>query len=153
MAYPRDKSHARIYREWLDLPSWTTLTPVAQALLVNLLARYRPQEPNRFEVSDRTATILVRASRNTVRQALLDLEDRGWLRVIHGGRMHGPKARRAAVYALTAFPEEPGMPPSKAFLRWSPHPVQRLKPKPSTAHIRAANGSLQPPEPHARAVV
>jgi hypothetical protein len=145
MAYPRDRPHARIYREWMDLPAWTTLMPVAQSLIVNLLTRYRPQEPNRFELSDRTVAKLVSCSRNTARKALDDLEDRGWMKVVRVGSFIGPKARRASAYALTAFPLEIGMPPQKDFLHWKPDPIQRLKPKPSTAQIRAVNGSLQPP--------
>lgn len=145
MPYPSDKPHARIYRQWMDLPAWTTLTPLAQALITNLITRYRPHEPNQFELSDRTVTKLVRCARNSARKALGDLEDRGWLRVVRVGRMHGPKAKRASVYALTAFAVQPGEPATKDFLRWKPHPIQRLKPRPSTAHIRAANGSLQPP--------
>lgn len=145
MPYPRDKPHARIYRHWMDLPAWTTLTPLAQALITNLITRYRPHEPNLFELSDRTVTTLVRCARNTARKALHDLEDRGWLRVVRVGRMSGPKAKRASVYVLTAFPAEAGEPATKEFLRWTPHPIQRLNPKPSTAHVRAVNGSLQPP--------
>lgn len=141
-----DRPHARIYFAWMDLPAWTTLTPVAQALLVNLLTRYRPLEPNAFEISDRTATDLVSCARNTASKALADLVDRGWLRVVRVGRIRGPKARRASVYALTAFPEEMGMPAAKDFLRWQPHPIQRLRSKPSTAQFRAVNGSLQPPQ-------
>jgi DNA-binding transcriptional MocR family regulator len=143
MPYPRDKPHARIYRHWLDLPSWTTLTAVAQSLIVNLMASYRPQEPNRFEISDRAATALVRCSRNTAAKAMAELEDRGWLRVIRVGRMRGPKAKRASVYVLTAFPEDISNPATKDFLRWQPQPIQRLKERPSTAQIRAVNGSHQ----------
>lgn len=146
MPRPTDRPHARIYRAWMDIPAWTTLTPVAQALLVNLLTRYRPMEPNAFEISDRTATTLVNCARNTASKALADLADRGWLRVVRVGRIRGPKAKRASVYALTAVPEEPGARAEKDFLRWQPHPIQRLNPKPSTAQFRAVNGSLQPPK-------
>jgi hypothetical protein len=121
MPRPTDKPHARIYRAWMDLPSWTTLSPVAQALIVNLLTRYRPMEPNALEISDRSVTTMVNCARNTARKALADLVDRGWLSVVRVGRIRGPKARRASVYALTAFP------------------------KPPTGDIRAVNGSLQPP--------
>lgn len=146
MPRPTDKPHARIYRSWMDLPAWTTLSPPAQSLIVNLLTRYRPHEPNAFEISDRTATEMVRCARNTASKALAELVDRGWLKVRRIGRMRGPKAKRASVYALTACPEDHVMPATKDFLRWQPDPVQRLKAKPSTAHIRAANGSLQPPK-------
>lgn len=139
-----DRPHARIYFAWMHIPAWTTLTPVAQALLVNLLTRYRPLEPNAFEISDRTATELVSCARNTASRALADLVDRGWMRIVRVGRIRGPKAKRASVYALTAFPEELGAPAAKDFMHWRPHPIQGLKTKPSTAHIRAVNGSLQP---------
>jgi hypothetical protein len=90
--------------------------------------------------------MLVRCARNTARKALDDLEDRGWIRVVRVGQMRGPKAKRATVYALTAFPSEIGEPATKEFLRWKPARVQQLNPRPSTAHVRAVNGSLQPPE-------
>jgi hypothetical protein len=143
MPYPKDQPHARIYRQWMDLPAWTTLTAVAQSLIVNLMTRYRPHEPNQFEISDRTATTLVRCSRNTASKALVELEDRGWLRVIRVGRMRGPKAKRASIYTLTAFAGEPAKPATKDFLHWRPAAIQRLNGKPSTAQIRAVNGSLQ----------
>lgn len=146
MPYPKDRPHARIYRHWMDLPAWTTLTAVAQSLIVNLMTRYRPHEPNQFEISDRTATTLVRCSRNTASKALAELEDRGWVRVVRVGRMRGPKAKRASIYTLTAFAEEPSTPATKDFLHWRPAAIQRLKGKPSTAHIRAVNGSLQAPQ-------
>ncbi len=143
MAHPRDKAHARIYRVWMDLPAWTTLSAVAQALIVNIMTRYRPMEPNRFEISDRTATTLVRAARKTAAKALAELVDRGWLSEVRVGRLQGPKARRASVYALTTFSEDGVIPATKRFLTWQPDPVQGLKVKPSTAQIRSVNGSLQ----------
>lgn len=143
MPYPRDQPHGRFYRTWLDLPAWTTLTPVAQALIVTLITRYHPNEPNRFELSDRTVTTVVRCARNTARKALADLEDRGWITVVRVGKIRGPKAKRASVYALTTRPIDESIRAPKGFLRWRPDPIQRLKPKPSTAHIRAVNGSLQ----------
>jgi hypothetical protein len=143
MAHPRDASHARIYRHWLELPAWQTLKPAPRALLVDLLTRYRPMEPNAFEVSDRTAAIVTNCSRGTARLALADLEDRGWIKVIRVGRMIGPKGRRASVYTLTAFPETLGALPTKEFERWQPHPCQRLKTRPSTDQIRPVNGSIQ----------
>ncbi len=40
----RDRAppHARIYSRWLDLPTWQALSPDARALLVEIMARYRP---------------------------------------------------------------------------------------------------------------
>jgi hypothetical protein len=143
MPYPRDKSHARIYREWMDLPAWTTLNPCATRLLIELMTRYRPHEPNQFEISDRTASKLVGSARNTARKALEQLEDRGWLKVISIGKMTGQKSARASVYALTLYPMSTCEPALKSFLKWKPHSIQRLKIKPSTDQIRAFNGSLQ----------
>lgn len=143
MPHPKDKPHARIYRSWLDLPAWTTLSAHARCLLVELLARYRPMEPNGFEISDRTASQLVDCARNTGAKALAELEDRGWIKVVRVGRLFGPKAKRASVYELTYYTSSQGDAPTKEFLRWQPHPIQRLKNKPSTAHVKAVNGSIQ----------
>lgn len=143
MPRPRDKPHARIYDAWTHLLAWTTLKPPARSLLIMLLVRYRPAEPNRFEVSDRTAAALANCSRGTAAKALAELEDRGWIEVIRVGKMRGPKARRASVYALTYYPRLVGERASQAFLTWRPQPVQRLKIDLSTAHFRATNGLLQ----------
>ena len=143
MPHPRDRSHARIYKHWLELPAWQTLTCQARALIVELLARYLPESPNHFELSDRTVAGLLSCARPTAAQALRDLEDRGWISVVRVGRIYGPKARRASVYALTYYPAEPGEPASKAFLNWKPGPDQQHKSEPSTVNIRAVNGSFQ----------
>jgi hypothetical protein len=141
-----DKPHARIYFAWMELPAWTTLRPEAQALLVNVMTRYRPLDTNAFEISDRTATMLVNCARNTAAKALEELVDREWFRVIRVGRIRGPKALRATIYALTMYPLDDAEPAPMGFLRWQPHPIQGLKLKPSTAQIRAVNGSFQPPQ-------
>jgi hypothetical protein len=143
MPYPRDKPHARIYRNFMDLPAWTTLNSHATRLLIELLGRYRPQEPNQFEISDRTASKLIGCARNTARKALEQLEDRGWIKVISIGKIKGPRAARASVYALTHYPLSVCEPALKSYLKWKPEPIQRLKTKPSTDHFRAFNGSLQ----------
>jgi hypothetical protein len=138
-----DPPHARIYQSWLDLPAWRTLSPHAKCLLTELLARYRPKEPNQFEISDRVASRLIGCARNTARKALEELEDRGWIAVLHVGRITGPRTARASVYALTCYAISASEPALKTYLGWQPHPVQRLKTGPSTAHIRPLNGSLQ----------
>jgi DNA-binding transcriptional MocR family regulator len=138
-----DPPHARIYRSWLDLPAWRTLSTFSKCLLTEMLARYRPWEPNQFEVSDRTASQLIGCSRNTARIALEELEDRGWIKVIRVGKITGPRTARASVYALTYYPISNCEPALKTFLHWQPHPVQQLKSGPSTAQIRPFNGSLQ----------
>jgi hypothetical protein len=104
---------------------------------LEVLTRYRPREPNQFEISDRTACALIGCSRHTARIALEDLEDRGWIVVVHVGRITGPRKARASVYALTWYPISAGEPALKSFLNWQPHPVQQLKSGPSTAHFSA----------------
>jgi hypothetical protein len=131
----------------MHLPSWTTLSAPSTLLLTELLARYRPHDMNAFELSDRTAAQLGRCARNTARKALEQLEDRGWLVVVKVGCMFGPKSRRAAVYALTAYRLDDGRPASRAFLRWKPQPVQRLILKPSTDQVHAVNSAIQHSRP------
>lgn len=143
MAHPKDKPHARIYRDWMDLPSWRTLSPEAVKLLVEMLASYRPHEPNRFQISGRLAADTIKCSRATAAKALEELEDRGWIKVEAFGRITGPRPNRAACYSLTRYPTSDGRPASKAFLRWQPARVQRLKSTPATVQIRPVNGSLQ----------
>jgi hypothetical protein len=143
MPRPSDPPHARIYQSWLILPAWRTLSTFARCLLVEMQAQYRPKEPNQFELSDRIASRLIGCARNTARKALEELEDRGWITVVRVGKIKGPKMARASVYALTWYPISAGEPALKSFLNWQPHPIQRLKSGPSTAHIKPFNGSLQ----------
>ncbi len=144
MPRPSDKPHARIYRRWMDLPAWYTLRNASKALLAELLTRYRPMEPNRFELSQRTVARVAGCARNTAALVLEELEDRGWIASVRVGTgTRGPRASRSPVYMLTAYPSPEGDLATKAFLRWRPDPVQRLKKRPSTAQIRAFDGSLQ----------
>jgi hypothetical protein len=143
MARVRDAPHARIYSAWMELPAWRTLSPYARSLLVELFARYRPLEPNRFELSDRTAAFLANCGRQTAARALIELEKRGWIEVARVGKLTGPKAKRASWYSLTYFERLPGEPGSRAFLTWRPDGSERPKSGPATADFRAVNGSLQ----------
>jgi hypothetical protein len=143
MPHPRDKPHARIYREWVELPAWTSLPAVSRVLLIELMVRYSPNSANAFEVSDQSAAFLARCARGTARKALETLEDSGWIKCIRVGRMIGPKAKRAAVYRLTFKAADAGTPATNDFLRWRPHPVQRIKPAHSTDQVRPVNSSIQ----------
>lgn len=110
----RAPAHARIFATWVVLPAWRALSPVARALLVEMLARFRPGQNGALEWPVRKAANAVGVSKATAARALIELERNGWLSVTRvaafGGR---PKP---ATYLLAMFGNDlTGEPPSRAF--------------------------------------
>lgn len=117
-----DMSHARIYAAWLDLPAWQALTPYAKALLIELLARYRPMNGNHLPLSGRRAADFLNCSRNAASSAINLLEETGWIRVEQVGTgLSGRRCNRATHYRLTMFPGDDWTAPTRDFERWSVH--------------------------------
>jgi hypothetical protein len=117
-----DKAHARIYSAWLDLPAWQALTPYAKALLIELLARYRPMDGNHFPLSGRKAAELLNCSRNAASAAIGLLEETGWVRVEKVGTgLTGRRCSRTSHYRLTMFPSNDWTAPTRDFEKWSHH--------------------------------
>lgn len=128
----RDQSHARIYRSWILLPAWRSLTPIARVALVTILARYHPDSNNLVRVSVRDLAELVGCSKTTAGEALAQLEDRQWLAPHSRGRL-GPN--RPSEYLLAMY-EDPltGEPPTYAFRQWEPllrSERPKLRPEPN----------------------
>ena len=113
----RDKSHARVYSEWLQLPAWLTLSPYAKALLIQMLASYRPSMQT-IEMTDRAASVAIPCARATAAKALAELEEKGWIKVERvGARCSLGAKRRGSAFRLTGQPFyfEPA---SEDFKRW-----------------------------------
>jgi hypothetical protein len=108
---PRDRSHAKVYEWWFDLPAWQNLSPPAVVLLVALLAAYRPWAAS-ITLSDEQAGRLIGMSDSSGRRAIQELERWGWLEAINPGSF---VRGRAPIYVLTPCPEAPGIMPRMTF--------------------------------------
>src|SRR4051812_11790957 len=97
----RDKSHARLYSTWAELPTWRALSPVARALLAEILMRFRPGENGRLQWPVRRAAALLGVSKDTAGRALVALERNGWLsvtKVAGFGGSHDPACDRLTMF-------------------------------------------------------
>jgi hypothetical protein len=116
----RDAAHGRVYAEWLSLPAWRDMGAAPRALLIELLTKYRPTEPNFVELSDRKAASILGCSRPTAAKAVAKLVECGWLEVERHGGMKGRFSKRSSGYSLTMQPLFPGDAPTRAFMKWRP---------------------------------
>jgi len=115
----RDRSHARIYSAWVELPAWCEASVAARCLIVEMLARYRPGENGRLEWPVRRVAKVLRVSKTTAGKVLIELETIGWIVVMRAGSFSGKS--RASLYALAMYDNEvTGEPPTRAFERWRP---------------------------------
>jgi len=115
----RDRPHARIYSAWVELPAWREASLAARCLLVEMLARYRPGENGRLEWPVRRVAEVLRISKTTAGQVLIELETIGWIVVMRAGSFSGKS--RASLYALAMYTNDvTGEPPTRAFERWRP---------------------------------
>lgn len=104
----------------MRLPAWRALSASAVALLVEIMAAYRPAAGNLIVLSDRKTAQLARCARARAHVVLLELVEHGWLQVERvGGGMRGPADRRSAAYSLTMFDTDDA-PARRLFERWKP---------------------------------
>ena len=75
----RTPSHARIFATWVELPTWRALSPVARALLIEILARFHGVNNGRLEWPVRRAAQCLGVSKTTASRALVELERNGWI--------------------------------------------------------------------------
>jgi hypothetical protein len=110
----RDRPHARIYSDWVELPSWQGLSNVAKVLLVEMLTRYRPKTNGRLAWPVSKVRDVVGVSKSTASRALTELEKWGWITCEKVSRFGG--AARPSLYALTCYDNElTGEPASHAY--------------------------------------
>jgi DNA-binding MarR family transcriptional regulator len=112
-----DAPHARIYFEWLSLPAWRSLSPLASKALVVIVGHYRPSNPYARWSVRRLADAL-ECGKSAAATALEQLEDRGWLVPLQRSRLG---KRDATTYRLTMHPDpETEMPATREFVGWRP---------------------------------
>lgn len=116
----RDRQHVRLYAWEIETEAYRSLGCPARALLVEMRALYAGQE-NRVYMSRREAQRRLGVGRRVAEQAIAELVDRGFIRVLEEGSF-SRKVRHATVYALTHEPidDEDG-PAPKDYMRWR-HP-------------------------------
>ncbi|MHB2167454.1 helix-turn-helix domain-containing protein [Alsobacter sp. R-9] len=136
-ANTRDRPHARIYFDWLELPAYRALSLAAQALLTHMLANYRPNENGRLSWSVRRVADAIQVSKATASRALNELEANGWIAVTAVGRF-GCKARGSR-YRLTMYEDFDQSPPTRDYLHVSANPrTTRRRSRPSAETQRFA---------------
>ena len=122
----RDRSHARIYAAWVDLPAWRTLSLPARCLLFEMLVRFRPGANGQLAWPARRVGEVLNVSKATGARALIELENAGWIEVETVARFGGHA--KPAMYSLTMFPNDvTGDPPSSAFESISIGSAQELR--------------------------
>jgi hypothetical protein len=129
----RAPAHARIFASWVELPTWCALTPVARALLTEILARFRPGANGKLAWPVRKVAGILGVSKATAARALIELERNGWLSVT---RVAGFGGRATpASYLLAMFPNDvTGEPASHAF-EYLPGEISRVPRSPPSRQM------------------
>jgi hypothetical protein len=136
-----DLPHARIYHSWLTLPAWRNISPHARALLVEILASYRPGMNGALEWPQSRVVEVLQCGNVKAADTLVELEKAGWLEVTRAGAFSG--ARTATHYRLTCYPcAMTGDPASKAYVTAFVPPRRVLKRNPTGANQKR-NGCYQ----------
>ena len=115
-----DRSHARIYGDWEQIPAWNLLSVYGRAVLIVLLMDYRMGK-NFIILSDAEAARRTNCARATAAKAIEELQELGWIKVARVGKMWGRKSARASAYYLTMYPEQIGIPATHDYKRWRPN--------------------------------
>lgn len=124
----------RLPVRWMQLPAWTELSPYARSILLEMMARYRPDN-NALELSERVAAQIGNCSRERAAMSLVELEKRGWVEVLRIGKSVGTKERRCTEYALTMYARNGEVTPARTF----EHYGISAKSQPAMAGIQAGN--------------
>lgn len=96
-------AHARIFKSWLDLPACRALSSGAFRLLVNIMARSRPNTENgRLAISARLAGEWLGMDFSSASRFLTELVDNGWLDLERMTKFENTGV--VSLYALTMFP-------------------------------------------------
>lgn len=115
----RDPAHARIYCHWFLLPAWHNLSAHARAILVEMLATFRPGTNGYLEWQQSRVAKTLHCGNAKADAVMVELEKAGWIEVTRVGTFAG--ARQATLYRLTTQPcDRTGQPASLAFQKARP---------------------------------
>ncbi|MGJ3232181.1 MAG: hypothetical protein ACFE0P_10310 [Oceanicaulis sp.] len=116
----REPPHARIYASWYRLASWRTLCSRGRDLVCHVLAAYRPDKLNAFQLSDADVAAMLGCSENTARAVVKACLERGWLVLERRGAFTGPKGARGRVVSLACYPTEVRKAEPQRYEQWQP---------------------------------
>ena len=116
----REPPHARIYSKWYTLPAWRTLCSRGRDLVCHVMAAYRPDKLNAFDLSDASAAAMLGCSDNTARKVVKSCIERGWFILERRGGVKGPRGARGRVVSLSRFPAENRPAEPERFENWRP---------------------------------
>lgn len=112
-----DAHHVRVYSWMIKLPVWHSLDGNAVKLYVELSSLYYGENNGEIYMSGREAARRLGVAENTARNALKELQSKGFIRpYVKGG--FSRKQRHATQWILTEHPFN-GRPASKDFVRWT----------------------------------
>jgi hypothetical protein len=115
-------AHVRFYWWELRSPAFRSLSPVARCVLLELKALYNGSNNGTLFLSAREAGRRVSVGKTKAWEALRELQDKGFIRVVERGAFSWKTASRpgdATAWLLTEFPPgaEKGV-GSRDFMRW-----------------------------------
>ena len=115
----QDKSHIRLYPELLRSPAWISLRPHARALLIAIWERNDGSNNGEIGYGVRAAREALHCRPDKVKQAFVDLQEKGFIVVTRGAQFDGKDDRRPRTWRLTT--ETCGdHHATMDFLRWRP---------------------------------
>jgi hypothetical protein len=127
----------------LGSPAWRALSPVARAMLVEVLALYNGSNNGRIALSARVGGERVCCSKDTAARALAELQRAGFLELSIQGAFHR-KTPHASEWRVTLYQcDRTGEPSSKAFMQWN-SPSQNLKRGPTTGTAGPCGETVTP---------
>lgn len=122
-ANARDRSHARIYSHWRELPAWHAMSLAAKVLLLEMMMDYRPGLENNgyLRWSLRRVAATINVGKATAATALEELEACGWITCERIGGFG--RSNAGSEFGLTMFlNNRTGHLPTFGFERWEPAP-------------------------------
>ena len=127
--------HVRLYDWMLVTPAWQSLDVYGRQLYVEFKLRYTGSNNGDIGFSGAEMEAALRCSNRPVDRALLDLVDRGFVKLSQKGsfdwksRPNG--GRRSNTWILTEYPIDypvrSAMPATKDFMKWSPPSGEQKK--------------------------
>jgi hypothetical protein len=113
-----DAPHVRLYRWMLESPAFLSLSCPARCVLVEIARVYDGLNNGRLGMSVRTLSERCRIAKGTARQALAELQDRGFIECVTKGSF-SRKVQHASEWRLTWWPcDVTGALPGKQFMQW-----------------------------------
>lgn len=101
-----DMPHARLYDHDLNHPAWIGLSGNAMKLLARYLAMWRPNKPNSFPAGGKTVSTWIGVTEKTGTRLVIELVEKGHLRIERNGRNRGQVKTRERVVSLTRYDTE-----------------------------------------------